>query len=90
MSFWFENFEARDVRLLPPPFKVKRSASTWWVLDAWEQLSEDSTYSASSLMIELDEKFVRKGHLFKISSVVLSSKQRSKKFVNLDEIPSFQ
>ncbi len=41
-------------------------------------------------MIELDENPVKNGHLRKISRVVLSSKHRSRKFVNFEEIPSFR
>jgi len=36
-----------------------------------------------------DENPVINGHLFKISSVVHSSKQRSRKFASLEEIPAF-
>lgn len=41
-------------------------------------------------MIELDENPVKNGHLRNISRVVRSSKQRSRKFVNFEEIPSFR
>jgi len=40
-------------------------------------------------MIEDEEKPVMNGHHFKISSVVLSSKHKSRKFVSFEEIPSF-
>ena len=58
-------------------------------LDAWDKLSEESTFDASSLMIELEENPERNGHQRRISSVVLSSKHKSKKLVSLEEIPPF-
>jgi len=41
-------------------------------------------------MIEVDENPERNGHHFKISKVVHSSKHKSRKFDNFDEMPSFQ
>jgi hypothetical protein len=52
-------------------------------------VSEESRFDASSLMIEVEENPEMNGHLFRISSVVLSSKQRSRKLVILVLIPSF-
>jgi len=52
-------------------------------------LSEESALEASSLIIEDEENPEIKGHLLRISNVVHSSKQRSRKFDSLEEIPPF-
>ena len=66
--------------------------STSWkfYLEAYEKLLDESTFIASSFIIEVDENPERNGHRFRISKVVHSSKQRSKKFESFEEIPSFQ